>query len=119
MQHRVIQLAKTDSIDIAPLKENGKLEDSHIWTANILNKQFSSVFTTDHPPDFPHHTICECELKHPNISIRITTEGVTKLLADTNLHKAMGPDGIQPRVLKQLAPAIAPILQTIFQKQWT
>ena len=43
-------------------------------------------------------------------------DGVSKLLMNLDPHKAMGPDGLHPRVLKQLAPAIAPILKQIFQK---
>ena len=42
--------------------------------------------------------------------------GVEKLLKDLNPHKAMVPDGLHPRILKQLAATIAPILQVTFQK---
>ena len=44
---------KTDSIEIAPLKKNGILKDEPREKAEVLNKQFSSVFTTDSPTDFP------------------------------------------------------------------
>ena len=40
-----IKHRKTDSIDIAPLKENGLLKDAPRDMAEILNQQFSSVFT--------------------------------------------------------------------------
>ena len=46
----------------------------------------------------------------------MTTRGVCKLLETLNPHKAIGPDGLHPCVLKELAPDIAPILQLIFQK---
>ena len=48
-----IKHKKTDSIDIAPLKENNILKDTPKDKAEILNKQFSSVFTTDSPNDYP------------------------------------------------------------------
>ena len=48
--------------------------------------------------------------------IQISEDGVEKLLKDLNPHKAMGPDGLHPRILKQLASTIAPTLQIIFQK---
>ena len=51
-----IKHKKTDSVDVAPLKENGLLKDSPKDQAEILNNQFSSVFTTDSPSDFPDHT---------------------------------------------------------------
>jgi hypothetical protein len=47
--------------------------------------------------------------------ICITTEGIKKELHNLNAHKAGGPDGINPPVLKQLAEEIAPILKIIFE----
>ena len=47
--------------------------------------------------------------------IKITEDGVQKLLEDLNPNKAAGPDKITPWVLKTAAEAIAPILTTIFQ----
>jgi hypothetical protein len=38
-----------------------------------------------------------------------------KLLSKLNPTKAAGPDNITPRVLKELAPFIAPILTVIFK----
>ena len=46
----------------------------------------------------------------------MSEEGVTKLLSNLNPNKAMGPDGLHPRILKQLANVISPILRLIFQK---
>ena len=111
-----IQHRKTDSIDIAPLKEHGLLKDTPREKAEILNTQFSSVFTTDDPSEFPDQTPWQEDLQHPEITnIRISEDGVEKLLKDLNPHKAMGPDGLHPRILKQLASTIAPFLQIIFQ----
>ena len=56
---------------------------------------------------------------HPDMPcVSITTAGVQKLLENLKIHKAPGPDGITPRILKALAPVIAPILTSIFQKSY-
>jgi hypothetical protein len=44
--------------------------------------------------------------------------GITKLLANLNPHKAAGPDNIMPRVLKERAIEISPILTLIFNKSY-
>jgi hypothetical protein len=42
--------------------------------------------------------------------------GIQKLLGKLNPNKAAGPDNIKPNVLKELAPAIVPILAILFKK---
>ena len=60
--------------------------------------------------------------------IVVTKEGVTKLLKDLNPSKALGPDELHPRVLKELATELVPIFAHLFQqsidsgdihKEWT
>ena len=51
----------------------------------------------------------------PICDITIYPEGIQKLLSNLNPHKATGPDGISPRILKELAPELAPILSFIYQ----
>ena len=46
--------------------------------------------------------------------INITLNGIIKLLKDLNPNKSPGPDNLGPRVLKELAEDIAPILLMIF-----
>ena len=48
--------------------------------------------------------------------INITPNGVEKLLTDLDPSKASGPDELKPRILKELAKEISPILILIFQK---
>lgn len=50
----------------------------------------------------------------PEINIACT--GVLKLLQKLNPNKAAGQDNIRPKILKELAPEIAPILTIIFRK---
>ena len=49
-------------------------------------------------------------------SINITVNGVKKLLLKLNPYKATGPDQIKPRILRECANEIVPILTIIFNK---
>ena len=60
--------------------------------------------------------------------IVVTKEVVTKLLKGLNPSKALGPDELHPRVLKELATELDPIFTHLFQqsidsddipKEWT
>ena len=49
-------------------------------------------------------------------NIVVTKEGVTKLLKDLSPSKALGPDELHPRVLKELAIELGPIFAHLFQQ---
>ena len=48
--------------------------------------------------------------------IVVTKEGVAKLLKSLNPSKALGPDELQPRVLKELATELGPIFAHLFHQ---
>ena len=82
---------------------------------NLLNRQFESVFTKENP--IPAQLLNDS--KCPQMpEITFTTPGIQKLQEGLKEHKAAGPDEISPKVLKQLAKSIAPILVLIFRKSY-
>ena len=109
-----IKSRKNDNTGVAPLKdEHGVLHTDSNSKADILNRQFSSVFNKNENID----TIPDKgPSPHPNINqITINSEGVWKLLTNLKPHKATGPDNIPTRLLKELAKPLAPIFTTLFQ----
>ena len=48
--------------------------------------------------------------------IVVTKEGVTKLLKGLKPSKALGPDELHPRVLKELATELGPVFAHLFQQ---
>ena len=48
--------------------------------------------------------------------IEIKTADIDKLISELDEHKACGPDGIRPIILKRLRASISPTLQCIFSK---
>ena len=106
-----IKSKRADSSGVAPLSRDGTLFSDSNTKANILNDQFTSVFsreTTDEIPskgDSPYPTVPD---------INITAPGVLKLLNNINPNKATGPDSIPGKLLKDLAQEISPALTLIF-----
>ena len=105
--------ARTDLTGIPSLKHQGQTVSDPTEKANLLNNTFYSAFSYSADSDLPKDTCSP----FPSMSeINITTNGIINLLKNLKPHKAAGPDAIRPKVLKELAPSIAPILQIIFAK---
>ncbi|KAL8603552.1 hypothetical protein ACOMHN_052781 [Nucella lapillus] len=116
-----IKAIRTEATSVAPLKKDGRLVTGAKERAETLNQQFHSAFSpkitcskdeftartglmTDPPPDSP--TVS---------TLTITTAGVIKLFKDLNPSKAPGPDGISPRLLRELAEELAPAFTLLCQ----
>ena len=101
---------------VAPLLSNPKDANSIKFKdeekANILLRQFSSVFTREEPGDIPriksrtHSKIAEVE---------ITTQMVLDALLHININKSCGPDNLHPRLLKELAASLASPVAALFR----
>ena len=108
-----IKSLRKDNTGIAPLRENGKLFSSPKDKANILNKQYQSVFTKEDRNNIPTPT----GKSYPDMNnITVTVEGILRLLQKVNPHKATGPDQIPAKLLNECAQELAPLLTRFFNK---
>ncbi|XP_071153721.1 uncharacterized protein [Mytilus edulis] len=110
---KYIKNQKADKQGIPPLKTHDKkTADTDQQKAEALNTQFTSVYTETEYESIPYKTPPVDKI----INIIVTTKGVEKILKNINASKAMSPDGIHPRVLKELAPNISEVMAHFFQQ---
>ena len=101
-----------DHLGVAPLKEGNIIYCDLIQKANILNRQFISVFTDDTKTSLPELGPSQ----YPSMEdITVSCEGVFKPLKNLKLHKAARPDDISLMLLKEAADEIAPAITLLFQ----
>ena len=81
--------------------------------AEILNDQFSSVYTNEDSPPTQRLIGPSSYSDMPPISVHVN--GVAKMLNALNPHKATGPDQVPARILKETAYNIAPAMTLLFQ----
>jgi len=84
--------------------------------ANILNRKFQSVFTSENTADMPN---CNNDPYSAMLDINISCDGVRKLLESLDPSKAPGPDSIPTKILKVCAKEVSPILTVIFMQSLT
>ncbi len=94
------------------IKSNTQLYCDSKSKAEILSRQFQSVFTREDTttsiptlPGIPYPTLP---------GLQITSLGVEKLLRQINPTKASRPDELPNRILKETATTLAPYLAAIF-----
>ena len=115
-----IKHKRKDNIGISSLMMDGKLFCDPASKSNILHRQIKSAFSANYKftkKEFIKSKRIDHSIKHQKMKpFNITTNGIIKLLKNLNPYKAQGPDNISPRILKELADEISPLLQLIYTK---
>ena len=112
--YRYINSQKKDTQGIPPLKrKNGKgVAQSDLEKAEEFNGQFTDVFSKNE-----HTQVPLLDRSAPFINdIAVSKDGVIKLLKGLNPSKALVPDELHPRVLKELATELGPVFAHLFQQ---
>ena len=96
------------------LKEDGSYAHTDGDKAEILNSFFASVFTDEDLSDVP---VPDNMFDGDKLTdVVFTVEEVAKQLQKLNPTKSPGPDGLHPKVLKEVCNEIAHPLAIIFRK---
>ena len=114
--YRYINSQKKDTQGIPPLKrKNGKgVAQSDLEKAEEFNGQFTDVFNKNE-----HTQVRLLDRSAPFMNdIAVSKDGVIKLLKGLNPSKALGPDELHLRVLKELATEVRYLL-IFFSNQLT
>ena len=95
------------------MKDDGTLTRDDLEKSEVLNDFFSSVFTLEDTNSIP---VFKC-----NNDVFISTTSITQLdmekaLMNLNVNKSPGPDGLHPRVLRELASVLSYPLKILFDK---
>ena len=83
---RYVKQFKKDNTGITVLKKDGRSATSPQQKAEMLNAQFSSVFTEEDTENLP-----QLNKQYPSL-LNVSAIGVEKLLLNLNASKAAGPD---------------------------
>ena len=103
------------NVKVPSLKRaDGSMTDTDTENCNVLSDFFSSVFTKEpEGNDMPQFdSRCDNILNFVNISEDI----VLKKLNSVKVDKSQGPDGINPRILKECSSSVVKPLHIIFKK---
>ena len=90
---------------IPTLSLDGTVANSDVDKANLLNSFFCSCFNRSHPP-IQHQPTPDIDSSTCPEELLCTDSEVCEMLAALNVTKSSGPDGISPRMLKALHPAL-------------
>jgi len=101
------------------LDAKGNIVNKDEENAEILNAFFASVFNsqTGYSQD-SQPPVLEGRVGARNKSPVIQEAAVNDLPCHLDTHKSMGPDGIHPKVLKELVEELAKPLSIIYQQSW-
>jgi len=107
-----IKAQRNDHCGVAALQDNGVVYSDPKSKAELINRAFSTVFTTEDTSNMPAMS----DMSHPEMPpIQIDINGIVQLLQNLKPSKAPGPDKIPTRLLKELAFEFAPSLAVVFK----
>ncbi|RMC21672.1 hypothetical protein DUI87_02540 [Hirundo rustica rustica] len=116
----ILMVNRKDKANLCSLlDEGGNIVTADEEKAEVLNAFFASAFSGK--------TTClqdNCSLglvdgaSEQNGPPIIQEEAVRELLRCLHTHKSMGPDGIRPRVMRELADELAKPLSIIYHQSW-
>ena len=111
--YRYINGQKKDTQGIPLLKRrNGNsVAESKLEQADEFYGQFTDVFNKNE-----HSQVPLPNRSAPFMNDVVSVAGVTKLLKGLNPSKALGPDELDPRVLKELAAELGPAFAHLLQE---
>ena len=94
-------------------RKNGNgVAQSDLEKAEEFNGQFTAVFNKNEHTQVP---LLDRSVPFMN-DIVVSNDWVIKLLKGLNPSKALGPDELHPRVLKELATELGPVFAHLFQQ---
>ena len=82
----------------------------------VLNAHYAKTFTVEDLTDIPVPNPRELQ---SHLHIEVSRDKVLKLLRALRVDKSPGPDGIHPRILRELAETLATPLQILFSASLT
>ena len=99
-----IKSRRKETVGIASLRnENGITVTSSQEKANILNRQFTSVFNPRNAEPIPY-----LPWQHPKMKpVDFLAAGIEKLLRDLDTTKSSGPDNLSARLLQCLSSELS------------
>ncbi len=106
---------RKDSFCIPTLYKDDDASVTSKQKAETLSEQYKSVFTEEDTSTMPEKS--DPLPTMPDITV--TVPGVIKLMEKLNPSKAIGPDEISTRILKDHREILGPVLAKIFQKSLT
>ena len=102
---------------VGPLKDSaGKVLNNDRETAEVLNDYFSSVFTVEDLSYIPNaKQMFQGDLESEGLNTLVIDENtVGQKLAELNVNKSQGPDGIHPKLLSELQLELKKPLTKLF-----